>query len=167
MERLHLAPLSLLSWWMGVKKIYIHKILLLMAGCGSLDVWSAEPPYPLELILRGLEPEKTKTNMLNIMRVRTCITVCRSGAWGSSAQGAGEKLTLGTRGEFNLEQCRHGLSPSVFYPSVLSVVRIILGGLAESQGDRFALVYITPGSPFSCPSLQTGVRAHLNKPGGP
>lgn len=103
MERLHLAPLSLLSWWMGVKKIYIHKILLLMAGCGSLDVWSAEPPYPLELILRGLEPEKTKTNMLNIMRVRTCITVCRSGAWGSSAQGAGEKLTLGTRGEFNLE----------------------------------------------------------------
>lgn len=42
--------------------------------------------------------------MLNIMHVRTCITVCRSEAWGSSAQGAGEKLTLGIREEFNLEQ---------------------------------------------------------------
>lgn len=74
--------------WKLKKKIYIDiyskKSLLLTAGCGALDVWTAEPPYPLELILQGLEPEKTKTNMLNIIHVRTCISVCRSGAQGEA-----------------------------------------------------------------------------------
>lgn len=53
-----------------------------MGGCGGLDVWTAEPPYPPELTLWGLEPEKIKTNMLNSMHVRTWITVHRSGARG-------------------------------------------------------------------------------------
>lgn len=53
-----------------------------MGGCGGLDVWTAEPPYPPELTLWGLEPEKIKTNMLNSVHVRTWITVHRSGARG-------------------------------------------------------------------------------------
>lgn len=44
---------------------------------------------------------------------------------------------------------------------------IIPGGSAEVQREGFALVYITPGNPFSWPSLQIGVCMHLKYSRGP